>query len=239
MMAAHLQAVATAPALTRLEALTPLDEAARLALRSEMQRARVMKRNHSLLSEGTPITRRMLILEGWAARTRMFEDGQLQIMSFLLPGDLIGNCTHSNPVSVCSVTALTDVRYCLAPAPRLSSTLAEAYAASRACEEAYLLAQIARLGRLTAEERLADLLLELLERLELCGLANGGKFAFPLTQNMLADATGLTVVHVNRMIGQLRRQDDLSWCDGALCIKNPAELARKLGRSPTQIAERG
>jgi hypothetical protein len=41
------------------------------------------------------------------------------------------------------------------------------------------------------------------------------------------------------MIGQLRRQDDLSWCDGALCIKNHAELARKLGRSPTQIAERG
>jgi CRP-like cAMP-binding protein len=153
MMAAHLQAVATAPALTRLEAMTQLDEAARLALQSEMQRARVMRRNHSLLSEGMPITRRMLILEGWAARTRVFADGQLQIMSFLLPGDLIGNCTHSNPVSVCSVTALTDVRYCLAPAPRLSSTLAEAYAASRACEEAYLLAQIARLGRLTAEER--------------------------------------------------------------------------------------
>lgn len=239
MMTVHLQAVATGPALRRLGALTQLDEPALLALRSEVQRARVIKRNHSLMSEGVPITRRLLILEGWAARTRVFEDGRLQIMSFLLPGDLLGNCTHSNPVSISSVTTLTDVRYCLAPAPRVSPTLAEAYAASRAFEEAYLLAQIARLGRLTAEERLADLLLELLERLELCGLADQGRFDFPLTQNMLADATGLTVVHVNRMIGQLRRQDDLSWSDGTLCLNNPVELSRKLGRTPTQIAEPG
>lgn len=219
------------PALRRLASLADLDEAAIAALTDELTRAQLVRRGHNLFVEGQAITRRMMILDGWAARIRLFEDGRLQILSFLLPGDLVGNCSHERAVSVSTAVALTDVRCCPAPPPRLSPALAEAYSVSRALDEAYLLAQIARLGQLSAEERLADLLLELAERLELCGLVDHGRFEMPLTQQVLADATGLTVVHVNRMVRALRRQNDIAWTDGSLTLKNPASLARKVGRT--------
>jgi CRP-like cAMP-binding protein len=202
-----------------------------------MKNARTAKRGRELLSEGSPIKAPLLIIEGWAARIRTFEDGRMQIVSFLLAGDLIGHCDHPRPLSVSTVMALTDLRYCEAPSPSVSPSLQAAYAVSRALEEAYLLSHIARLGRLTAEERLADLLLELLERLELCGLVEDGSYAMPLAQHTLADATGLTVVHVNRMVRQLRHQQDIVWQDGYLTINDPQSLARKLGRRPTRVTD--
>ena len=223
------------PAIRRLDRLTPLDEAAIIALRAEVARSRVVGRGGTLVSEGNPIKQRLLILEGWAGRVRMFEDGRLQIMSFLLPGDLIGNCAHSRPLAVSTIAALTKVRFCAAPPSHLSAALAESYAVSQAMDEAHLLAHIARLGRLSAEERLTDLLLELHERLELCGLAENGRFEFPVTQNVLADATGLTVVHVNRMVRELRRQEALSWLGGIVMLNDPAALSRKLGRTTTCV----
>jgi hypothetical protein len=57
----------------------------------------------------------------------------------------------------------------------------------------------------------------------------GGCFEMPLTQQALTDAADLTVVHVNRMVRALRRQNDIAWTDGSLRLKNPASLAGKVG----------
>lgn len=236
---AALSLTGEAPALHRLRALAPLDLAAIEIIEHEASRSRLIHRGRNLMNEGRAIVRPALILEGWAARVRLFEDGRLQILSFLLPGDLIGHCHHAYPVAASTVTALSDVRYCAAPPASLSARLAQAYAVSQAYEEAYLLAQIARLGRLTALERLGDLLLELLERLELCGLAHQGRFELPLTQQILADATGLTVVHVNRMVRELRQHGDITWSGGSLVMHDPPGFARKLGRMATRVQESG
>lgn len=177
----------------------------------------------------------MIILSGWAARIRQLKDGRRQIMSFLLPGDLIGNCPHDMPVAVSSVVSLTPLHYCAAPPTKDSRALQQAFAISSAIEEAHLLNQITRLGRLTAEERIIDLFLELYERLSLCGLADHGQIVFPLTQEVLADATGLTQVHVNRTLQALRKQGDITLNTGSLTILDPGGLAERMGRAATSV----
>jgi CRP-like cAMP-binding protein len=225
-----------AVATRRLSALVPLEESALLALQAAARRGRLVEPRTELQREGAPVRERLLILRGWAARTRVLEDGRRQIMSFLLPGDLIGNCHHESPLAVAAAVSLTHVEAC--PAPEGVAGLGEAYLLSSALEEAYLLAQITRLGRLNAEERLVDLLLELLERMQLCGLASNNGFDFPLTQEMIADMTGLTAVHVNRMLQLLRRQGDITLKAGHLAFENPAGLADRVGRSPVIVSER-
>lgn len=224
------------PALKRLEALTPLDGAARTALVNALARARFIEPGRELLVERQEITDPFLIVRGWAARVRVFPDGRRQILSFLLPGDLIGTGRHSKPCAVSAVVALTDIAVCAAPRASVSATLAEAYAIGSALEEAYLLAHIARLGRLTAHERICDLLLELLERLQLAGLADDCSFELPLTQEKLADVLGLTAVHTNRMLQLSRRENELTLKGGHLVLADPAGLAEKIGRTRTCVS---
>ena len=84
--------------------------------------------------------------------------------------------------------------------------LVEAIELAAVEEKARLMEQVVRLGRLPALESMASLLLELHDRLDLVGLARDGRFAMPLTQETLADATGLSLVHFNRTLQQLRRE---------------------------------
>jgi CRP-like cAMP-binding protein len=226
----------TPPALRRLEALTSLDGPARTAVLGSLGRIRMIDAERELLVERQELAHPLLIARGWAARIRVFPDGRRQILSFLLPGDLIGHCLHRNPCAVSTVIALTDVSLCVAPRPSVSPTLREAYAISSALEEAYLLAHIARLGRLTAHERISDLLLELLERLQLSGLADQNSFEFPLTQDTLADVLGLTAVHTNRMLQLSRKENELTLRGHRLVLTDPAALAGRIGRVRTGVS---
>jgi CRP-like cAMP-binding protein len=223
-------------ALKRLGALAELDSSARAALVTATGRARLIERDQEILVEGQEISLPFLMMRGWAARVRVFPDGRRQILSFLLPGDMIGHCRQNRPCAVSTVIAFTDVAICVAPKATVSPTLAEAYAMSNALEEAYLLAQIARLGRLTAHERICDLLLELLERLQLSGLADETTFELPLTQEKLADMLGLTAVHINRMLQLARKEGELTLRGRQLVLTNPQALAEKIGRTRTRVS---
>jgi CRP-like cAMP-binding protein len=89
---------------------------------------------------------------------------------------------------------------------------------------------------MTAQERICDLLLELIERMDLAGLVEGGSMAAPLTQETLADATGLTPVHVNRTLQLLRREGEIVWKGNTLLIADPVRLARSIGRTPLRVS---
>lgn len=219
----------------RLNALAQLDEAATFAILNSVSSARHFGPHHQLLIEGHKIACPLLIIEGWAARVRVFADGRRQLLSLLLPGDLIGFCGHSRPRASSTVISLTDLTACIAPDPSVSPTLREAYSISSALEEAYLLAQIARLGRLSAHERICDLFLELHERLQLLGVADHDSFKFPLTQEKMADLLGLTSVHVNRMLQLARKAGELHLGAGRLTLNDPEMLAQKLGRPKTRV----
>lgn len=224
-----------AAAVTRLNALSPLDGQALAALRAAVDRPRQFRAKREMMVEGQEITETLLILNGWAARQRILEDGRRQIINFLLPGDLIGSCDYDRPVASSSVIALTEVEACAAPDPGVSPALAVVYALSRALGEAYLAAHITRLGRMNAQDRISDLLLELLERLELAGIASNGRITMPLTQEVLADAVGLTSVHVNRTLQALRKESAIDLKGRELVLPNPDALRRSVGRVAMRV----
>lgn len=224
-----------APALRRLNALGPLDAADRERLRAAMAEARIVPVRHPILTLGRPMPESQILLQGWAARVRILPDGRRQFMSFYLPGDVIGRVHHALPIASATVIALTECVLCTAPAAPAGSSLEQVYAVGEALDEAYLLGHVVQLGRLNAQERIGDFLLEIYERLSLAGLTVGGSFEMPLTQEMLADALGLTPVHVNRMIQQARRDGDLMWKSGRVLLRDPDRTARTIGRLRPQV----
>ncbi|MEH3103320.1 MAG: Crp/Fnr family transcriptional regulator [Sphingomonas phyllosphaerae] len=235
MIRAQPRSDAPGMAMTRLMALAPLDAESVAVLERAMEDSRAVRTRRDIITEGREIVQAQLLLSGWAARVRLLPDGRRQFLSFLLPGDLIGACDHPNALAVSTVVAMSDVQVCPLPEARPGSPLHIAYAISRAMDEGHLLAQITRLGRLNAQERISDLLLELHERLTLNGSATGNGFDLPLTQETLADALGLTSVHVNRMLQQARREGDLQWRVGHVKLTDPAGLARKIGHVAVRV----
>lgn len=237
--ALQLQQAAYPPAVVRLAALARLDDEAIDALEQAVAAAVVFRPRAELLTQGQTIPAPALVVEGWAARVRIFADGRRQFLSFVLPGELVGMCRHAAPLAVSTVVAITPLKTCRAPDGDRHPSLGRAYAVSQAFEEAYLLAQIARLGRLNALERLGDVMLELRERLALSGQVRNHTFDMPLTQEILADVLGLTPVHINRMVQQARRRDWLEWRAKRVTIENPAVLASTIGRAPVRVQAGG
>lgn len=227
------------PAIRRLASLGPISSEAERALMRAATASRALAAPRELTREGRPVSGTFLILAGWAARVRLLEDGRRQIMSVLLPGDLIGHCHQPRPMAVSTVVALSEISYCAAPQPIGLPDLDRVYAISHALEEAHLLAHITRLGRLSAGERMLDLFLELRDRLSICGLVEEGSMAFPLTQEMLADAMGLTPVHVNRTLQLLRRHGDIALGNGRLTLFAPEALALRVGHRVAQVTGHG
>jgi len=224
-----------APALHRLSRLAPLDHASVTALGEAIARPQQFRPRRDLMVEGRDIASPHLILSGWAARVRILLDGRRQFLNFLLPGDVVGLYHHRRPVAPTSIITLTEVTTCAPPELGTLPALDEAYAVAHAMDEAYLLAQIARLGRMNAMERIGDLMLELHERLELSEMTHGRSFDLPITQETLADALGLTAVHVNRMLQAARRAGDLIWSSRSMTIPDPKALARKVGRAQIRV----
>jgi CRP-like cAMP-binding protein len=167
-----------------------------------------------LVSAGSHLDKPRLLLSGWALSAVTFPDGRRQIIGFYLPGDLIGYCSRTDARSHGSIISLTNVT--TASAHDLFTTLRDLPSrypglgqACRSLEqqhEARLVAQIVRLGRQHARERMASLLLELYRRLDRVGLAPNKTFELPPTQEVLGDVLGLSTVHVNRTLQQLRQE---------------------------------
>ena len=223
------------PALSRLSRIAPLEPPAVAALSEAMRQPQLLRPRRDLTVEGREIGSPLLILSGWAARVRILLDGRRQFLNFLLPGDLIGLYHHPRAVAPSSIVTLTDVATCVPPGWGVCPSLDQAYAIAAALDEAYLLAQIARLGRMNALERISDLMLELHERLASSESVHGRSFELPITQETLADALGLTAVHVNRMLQAARRAGDLHWSSRSVTIPDPKALSRKIGRVPIRV----
>ena len=149
----------------------------------------------------------LVIMDGWAFRSELLSDGRRQITDFLLPGEVIvPNSDIAN--AALNVTAVTSVTYLRLPADRLAEChgLRAALRASHLLEERLLRRQIVRLGRFDASERVVDWLLEIYDRLDAAGLCSGDSMPLPVTQEVMADTLGLTGVHINRTLANLRRE---------------------------------
>ncbi|MET0273464.1 MAG: Crp/Fnr family transcriptional regulator, partial [Phenylobacterium sp.] len=104
--------------------------------------------------------------------------------------------------------------------------LARALAREQVIDQAILFDHMVRLGRQTAYERVAHFLLELRGRLQIAGLGDAQRFPMPLTQEVLADVLGLSIVHVNRTLQQLRRERLIELRSGVAILLQPDVLAQ-------------
>lgn len=165
---------------------------------------------HELTHEGQIKPAAFILLKGWALSYKLQPSGDRQIIDFQIPGDFLGMRSVLFRRSDHSIEALTridvsevlgeDLLQGFSEAPRLATAVL--WAASR--DEAMLVEHLVNLGRRTAEQRVVHFLLELGARLKLVGMADATGFSCPLTQFHLADALGLSPVHVNRVLRQLR-----------------------------------
>lgn len=166
--------------------------------------------NQDILVESESSSNAYLLQSGWAIRYKVVPNGGRQIISFLLPGDIFGFRESLFELSDDSVQALTPVTVHRIPAEKIAevcdshTNLTLALTWARAREHAILTEHIVRLGRRNAYERLGHLLLELLHRLQLVDKAGSNDYFLPLTQEILADTLGLSIVHVNRTLRKLR-----------------------------------
>lgn len=226
----------------RQEVERAVSKLGRLGSLSEQERALVLGLlgPTELAPTGTEIVREApetgragLIVSGWASRQRLLPDGRRQIFDLLLPGDFIG-VAPSGPLGEAWTVCLTRVELADAEALRrsLSDPAAElgairaAFGAVARQEQLRILDHLMRLGRQTAFERVGHLFLELHDRLRAFGLAEGGNFPLPLTQEVLADVLGLSVVHVNRVLQQLKRENLIELHGGRARIVDPHLLAQ-------------
>jgi CRP-like cAMP-binding protein len=175
---------------------------------------------------GTP-TRLHLVVEGWAYRARILSSGARQITDILLPGDLFALNEASRPchdeIRVRGAARVAVLQHDVLVGESFPS-MQRRFDWMRAAEVAMLRSRLISLGRRSARERIAHLLAELHQRLMRVGLATDGAFFCPLTQEQVADALGLTSIHVNRVLQRLRREGVVTFSKQLVVISDLARL---------------
>jgi CRP-like cAMP-binding protein len=162
-------------------------------------------------------TRSHLLLEGWAGRYITLSDGRRQIVAVHVPGDFVD--LHSFPLQVMdhSVATFTPCRIAFAPHDRLREVttrhphVARLLWLSTLIDAAILRQWLVGSGKRSALEQTAHLFCELFVRLQLTGRTEGQTFIFPLSQSELADCLGVSAVHANRVLQELRATQVLAW----------------------------
>ena len=208
------------PLSRKLGAFVALSEPELAALEVFHQRRRIFDAGVDLVRQGQPGQSAFILADGWVCSYKLLPSGTRQIVDFQVPGDFLGLRSVLFRTSDHNVEALTkvevsevssnDLIFAFANTPRLATAVL--WAASR--DEAMVVEHLVDIGRRNALERTAHFLLELGARLKLVGLGTREGFPCPLSQYMLADALGLSAVHINRVLRQLREKGLLTFRSG-------------------------
>ena len=205
------------------------------ALEGATSRPQALGPREDMIREGDRPGPVLVMLEGWAFRYKVLPSGSRQIMAFMMPGDacdlnisMLAEMDHSiqtqTRAQVAKISSETmDELMVKHPG------IARAMYVAQLIDEGTLRAWIVSLGRRSSVERAAHLLLELYVRGVRSGGASGNQIELPLSQAVLADALGMTPVHVNRVLQDLRRSGALTLRRGVLTIIDPVALTRVSG----------
>lgn len=196
--------------LRRLEKLVDLSESDCAALEILTRSVQHVRPREDLVSDGDNPQCVNFILDGWACRYKQLSDGRRQIISLFVPGDMCDpmiymfrKMSHSigslTPVTIARLTG-EEMRAVTTQHPTIATAFWLDMLISAETQREWSVC----LGSRTATERMAHLFCEIPLRLEEVGLSDGKECEFPLTQSDLADAIGLSTVHVNRTLQELR-----------------------------------
>lgn len=200
----------------------------------EVRFIQAMKTEHRFVAAGSDIVHLgqedaelFTLFSGWAFRYQSLPDGRRQILNVLLPGDLVGLQASLLGPTQHAVAALTDVELCVFPRRRVLDlfmhmpNLGYDVAWLGAREESLVDSNLTSVGQRSAASRIAALVIMLYRRADALGLVSGGSFRFPLSQQQLADALGLSLVHTSKTWSKLRRAGFFSLTGGRLTLLNP------------------
>lgn len=212
--------------------LTAEDEA---ALESATDAPRNYAARQDLIREGDEPGPMFVVLEGWVCRYKILPSGTRQIMAFLMPGDacdlhikLLAEMDHS-------IQAITPALVATISRDRMHAmmgghpNIARAMYSAQLVDEGILRAWIVSMGRRSSTERVAHLTCELYLRARSIGLTGDGEFDLPLSQLVLADALGMTAVHINRVLKELRLSGAMALNRGSVTILDPVKLIQIAG----------
>lgn len=196
--------------------------------------------------QGSPSPEVYLVHEGWLACSVTVIDGGRQIVSIHTPGDLVGFSTAHRATAFDQIHAISDAVVSVVKHSVLSNVfeqrprLAQYLMVKSQQDQISLMKRLVSIGRTDAIARVGALISELVERHVNTGGKEYDTIAAPLRQPDIAELTGLTSVHVNRMLRQLRERGIVNWSSGVIRVQDPAALAAVAGiqrKSPRSISD--
>ena len=209
------------------------------------RRRRTFPAKREIVQEGQCNKSAYILESGWAFSFKLLPNGERQIIDFHVPGDVLGlrsllfRRSDHGVEAVTRVEAaevlLSDTLSCFAQAPRLATAVL--WAAAR--EEALVVEHLVDLGRRSPQSRMAHFLLEMGARLKLVGIGDETGFDCPLTQYHLADALGLSAIHVNRILRRLRQDGLVSFQKRRVGFNHLKSLKDFAGFSPDYLDQEG
>ncbi|WP_174298912.1 Crp/Fnr family transcriptional regulator [Sphingomonas bacterium] len=219
----------------KLSGLVDLTARDIVALEAATARPRNYAARKDLIREGDETGAMLVVLEGWLCRYKILPNGTRQIMAFLMPGDacdlhikLLAEMDHSiqavAPARVATVSR-TEMQTMMQDHPNIARGMYTA----QLVDEGIMRAWIVSMGRRSSVERVAHLICELYLRARTIGLTDDGDFALPLSQIVLADALGMTPVHINRVLKELRLAGAMALSRGSVTIIDAGKLVAIAG----------
>jgi len=227
--------------LRKLDSIAYLSDEERRAIEHLPIKVRPLKPGQDIVRENDRPSQSCLILEGWVCRYQLLGAGKRQIFSFHIPGDTpdlqslhLRTMDHSLATLTSATVAFIphqSLRELTAAFPGVAATLWR----DTLVDAAIFREWMTGMGRRSATEAIAHLVCEMYLKLEAVGLAENHRYPLPVTQSDVGDALGLTNVHVNRVLKELRASKLISWQDGTLEIHDWGELTKLCEFDPTYL----
>jgi CRP-like cAMP-binding protein len=224
--------------LSIFASFTPEEES---ALILACVRSRIIRSREDFAREDDPPRTVRFLLSGLGCRHKMLEDGRRQIVSFMLPGDacdlgvsLLETRDHSlMAISECDVASSSDasLQHVMGQYPKIRA----AFQWQTLVEESIAREWIVNVGQREAVVGAAHLFCEIYFRLQALGMAEGLNYPFPVTQQELGDALGISAVHANRTVQELRQRNLIAFGDKRLTILDLDGLVEMGGFDPAYL----
>jgi CRP-like cAMP-binding protein len=219
----------------RLSRGTRLTRSEQEALATLEEQERRVRRGTTVLREGEKARELFFVRSGWMHSSVVTGSGGRQILGFYFPGDMVGLPLLAFSESPATVTAVTDCETVPIPRDRIGALIISQprigalLLALSAAECTHGWERIASIGRNSARGRVSVLLCEIYFQLRRSGQAEGNRVALPLTQEDIGDATGLTAVHVNRMMRSLVDDGIIERSSGHFTVTDEGRLCEEAG----------
>jgi CRP-like cAMP-binding protein len=200
------------PMVRKLARWAKFDAADEAAILTLPHRTKTIARNNYIAREGEKTTHSCLFVSGFAMRHKIVADGHRQILAIHMKGDIVDLQNAMLGVADHSVQALTDAEVALIPHAAIKQLALERPVVGMAMwtdtlvDASVFREWVANVGRRDARTRIAHLLCEFSLRVKVAGLGEATDYELPMTQEHIADCTGLTPVHVNRMLKLLESE---------------------------------